>query len=123
MAKSIMHDKKDKTCYLCMLLYEDYTQKLTQEHHAIFGSGRRPLAEKYGLKVYLCLRHHTEGKESVHQNRDLAEQLKQQAQKEFEIHYPGLEFKKIFGRNYRADDWEPMEGSMDGQQETGFFFL
>lgn len=116
MAKSIMHDKKDKTCYLCILLHGDYTQKLTQEHHAIFGSGRRQLAEKYGLKVYLCLGHHTAGKESVHQNREMAELLKQQAQKDFEQRYPDLNFLRIFGRSYQGEDCGVGEGGATGRQ-------
>ena len=39
--KSIMHNKADQTCYLCMMLHGDYSRKTVQEHHTIFGSGRR----------------------------------------------------------------------------------
>lgn len=59
--KSIMHDKKEGTCYLCKRLCGDYYRKTTQEHHAIFGTAGRRLSERYGLKVYLCMEHHTTG--------------------------------------------------------------
>lgn len=99
--KSIMHDKKDQTCYLCMMLHGDYSRKTVQEHHVIFGSGRRKLSEKYGLKVYLCLWHHTEGKESVHRNAEMANLLKAEAQEAFEKKHPEESFLKVFGKNYR----------------------
>ena len=44
--KSIMH-RKEGTCYLCVKLHSDYSEKCTQEHHAIHGAGRRKLSEKY----------------------------------------------------------------------------
>lgn len=113
--KSIMQ-KKDGTCYLCTLLSGDRSGKQTQEHHAIFGHGNRKKSEKYGLKVYLCLRHHTAGLESVHQNRDLADLIKKLAQIEFEKRYPDLDFKEIFGRYY-------LEPAAEGVQAAGFQFL
>lgn len=98
--KSIMHSKDDKTCYLCMMLHGDYSRKIVQEHHVIFGFGRRKLSEKYGLKVYLCLWHHTEGKEAVHRNAEMANLLKAEAQIAFEKKYPEENFLRIFGKNY-----------------------
>ena len=44
--KSIMH-RKEGTCYLCVKLHSDYSEKRTQEHHALHGAGRRKLSEKY----------------------------------------------------------------------------
>ena len=56
MAKSIMHRKEDRTCYLCMLLRDDYNAREDlQEHHAMPGTANRRLSERYGLKVYLCI--------------------------------------------------------------------
>ncbi len=100
--KSIMHNRRDGTCYLCMLLHEDYSRKQTQEHHVFYGTANRRLSEKYGLKVYLCQAHHTYAgsMEAVHRNHDIDVQLKEKAQKEFEQKYPGLCFKEIFGKNY-----------------------
>lgn len=113
--KSIMHNKKDGTCYLCMLLNRDDSQKHTQEHHAIYGNAKRKLSEKYGLKVYLCLEHHTAGKQAVHFNKINSMYIKKAAQKAFEDKYPDLDFKKIFGKNYleetdRQQSLEEMEG-------------
>lgn len=114
--KSIMHDKKPGTCYLCMALHADYSRKLVlQEHHAIFGTSNRKLSEKYGLKVYLCLWHHTEGDEAVHRNAEIALMVKQAAQKAFEEKWPFLDFREIFGRSYTEDADLRQEGGETGQ--------
>lgn len=107
--KSIMH-KKDGSCYLCMLLNNDYSDKPDlEEHHALFGS-RHELAEKFGLKVYLCKKHHTAGGiEAVHFNPLLSSMLKDKAQRRFEEVYPNLDFMKIFGKNYKSEMFEPKE--------------
>lgn len=105
--KSIMHNKKDRTCYLCMMLHGDNSIKaVLQEHHVIYGNGKRKLSEKYGLKVYLCFFHHEYdgGKEAVHRNTEISEMLKQEAQRTFEKKYPELNFREIFGKNYIATD-------------------
>lgn len=100
MAKSILHNKMDGTCYLCMLLNQDYNRRITQEHHVIFGTANRKLSEKYGLKVYLCLEHHEIGEMSVHRNHEVASILQKQAQKVFEKTHSHEEWMKIFRRNY-----------------------
>lgn len=100
--KSIM-DKKDGTCYLCRKLNKDYSLKLTQEHHCLYGgtSGNRKQAEKYGLKVNLCIPHHLAGHElAVHQNEWISDYLKKDAQRVFTGYYPNLDFRTIFGKNY-----------------------
>lgn len=70
-----------------------------EEHHVIYGTNHRKLSEKFGLKVYLCNKHHT-GSEGVHHNKVLDDTLKQYAQKKFEEKYSHEEFMKIFKRNY-----------------------
>lgn len=99
--KSIMQEKNG-TCYLCRLLEDDDFPKLTQEHHVVFGTSGRALSEKYGLKVYLCLRHHLHdgGPDAVHRNPQIRKLLCEKAQIEFEKHYPGKSFREIFGKNY-----------------------
>ncbi len=97
--KSIIHKKEEGTCYLCQLLYQDYSRKTVQEHHVIYGRGNRKLSEKYGLKVYLCYEHHEGSKDGVHFNREYADLLKQIAQKAFNRTYPELDFVKIFRKN------------------------
>lgn len=99
--KSIMQDEHDKRCYLCMLLDGDFGEKKTQEHHVIFGSGRRELSNEFGLTVRLCVdKHHEYGPESVHENQDIAELLKSKAQERFMEVYPNVDWMKVIKRNY-----------------------
>lgn len=77
----------------------DYSTKYTEEHH-IFGAANRKLSEKYGLKVQLCIYHHREGKEAVHNNHEKMMLLKALGQQAFNEHYPDKDFMKIFGKNY-----------------------
>lgn len=101
MAKSIMHNKQDKTCYLCILLNGDYaTRSNLQEHHVMPGTANRKLAEHWGLKVYLCLQHHTVGGFAVHNNADIKRLLQQKAQEMFETKYSHQLWMQVFGRSY-----------------------
>lgn len=94
--------QKDKGfCYLCRMLNGDTFPKQTQEHHVCFGTANRRLSEKYGLKVYLCLNHHTVGPEAVHNNHENARILQREAEKVFEENFPGESFIKIFGRSFK----------------------
>lgn len=81
-------------CFIC-----DTTRNL-QEHHVFFGTGKRKLSEKYGMKVPLCMECHTGG-QGAHLNRELDIYIKQLAQIEFEKNFSFEEFMRIFGRNYR----------------------
>ena len=119
--KSIMQEK-DGRCYLCMLLHDDYSVKIVQEHHVIFGRANRKLSEKYGLKIYLCIWHHTEGPEAVHKNAEIARMLKVSAQRIFRKVFPELDWMSIFGKNY---DTEPEEEPADREQDAspGFMIL
>lgn len=103
MSKSIMH-RKDGTCYLCAKLHggDFWHYEVLHEHHVIYGDwgALRDLSEHYGLKVYLCLPHHEDSKEAVHKNDKIRQMLCEDAQRTFEEHYPDLDFKTIFGKNY-----------------------
>ena len=125
--KSIMHDKKSGTCYLCMLLDGDYSPKLTQEHHVEFGTGNRWLSEHYGLKVYLCIRHHLHdgGPKAVHRNAEVRKMLDKAAQKAFERKYPTLSFRAIFGKNHLSEsDFEDTVAEEAAEDaEPGFAFI
>lgn len=102
--KSIMH-QKDGTCWLCMKLNQDFSVKpYVEEHHAIYGTGRRKLSEQYGLKVYLCKEHHTCGPYAVHANAKISRKVQIAAQDTFERHYPELDFLTIFSKNYKTGD-------------------
>lgn len=100
--KSIMHNR-DGTCYLCMTLEDNYRKYDHLEEHHVFLAGRKSLSEEYGLKVYLCFRHHTTlgGKESVHNNYEIIRKLQDEAQRTFDEYYHELDFIKIFGKNYK----------------------
>ena len=93
--KSILQEKKE--CFRCR------TAEGLHEHH-IFGGGRRELSEKYGLKVYLCGKHHNLSNEGVHFNPAFDRALKKLAQRVFEHVYGHDMFMKIFGKNYLGDE-------------------
>ncbi len=62
MSRSILQDKRGGECYLCnMLLGIDSPAASREEHHIMYGTANRRLAEHYGLKVYLCPYHHRSG--------------------------------------------------------------
>lgn len=119
--KSILQGK-DGRCYLCMMLHNDHSAKPVQEHHVIFGRANRKLSERYGLKVYLCIYHHTEGAEAVHRNAEISKRLKVIAQRTFRETFPELDWLSIFGKNY---DIEPEGEPVKRQQasSSGFRFL
>lgn len=100
--RSIIQKNKDY-CFLCSILYGDNSFKPdTEEHHIFPGNPNRKLSERYGLKVYLCIRHHRTGPDAVHnkpnQGNDLI--LKRIGQQAFKRHYPFKDFRQIFGKNY-----------------------
>lgn len=94
--KSIIQENKG--CWVC-----GTTQDI-HEHHILYGTANRRLSEKYGLKVWLCGKHHNLSNEGVHFNKELDRRLKVLAQKRFEEEYPNESFLRIFGRNYIAKD-------------------
>ena len=103
MAKSIMHNKQDGTCYLCMLLNHDYERRYNlQEHHIFMGNKEHKLAEHYGLKVYLCLQHHTAGPQAVHNNYELARLLQRKGQEAFVQKHSHEEWMRVFARDYNV---------------------
>lgn len=93
--KSIIQSKKE--CYCC------HTTFNLEEHH-IFAGAYRNKSEQYGLKVWLCNKHHT-GADGVHNgNKWLNKSLKTIAQHRFEQEHPELNFAEIFGRNWDRED-------------------
>lgn len=99
-AKSILQPKEEKWCYLCAMLYGDYSEKRVQEHHVCFGTAKRAVSEELGLKVNLCVAHHTQGPEAVHRNHEMAEELCKKAQEIFEQAHSHEEWMGKVGRNY-----------------------
>lgn len=97
--KSILPTQKH-ICYLCARLYGDYRYQYTEEHHILFGSGMRQQAEEHGIKVDLCWRHHEEGPEAVHNNREMRELLCRIAQEEYEKDHTREEWMEFSKKNY-----------------------
>ena len=97
--KSILRTQKG-ICYLCARLSDDYSEKITEEHHILFGSGRRELAEAEGIKVDLCIPHPRTGQQAVHNCRETRELLCRIAQEEYEQTHTHREWMQIAGKNY-----------------------
>ena len=98
--KTSIMQEKDGTCYLCVLLQQDYqTHSYLEEHH-IYGGPNRDKSEAEGLKVYLCLRHHRTGPEAVHNNAEIMRLLRQQGQIAYEQTHSREEFRKLMGKSY-----------------------
>ena len=96
--ESILHFSK-RRCYLC----GGYANIDPLDKHHIFGGANRKNSEKYGLTVYL---HHNSchifGKDSVHQNAFISNELKAVAQERAMKHYGWTveDFRAIFGKSY-----------------------
>lgn len=96
--KSIIQ-KDEFHCFLCG---RNAAVEPLDCHHVYSGANRK-LSEKYGLKVYL---HHNSchifGKNSVHQNGDVAKKVKRVVQLRAMRHYNWTEeqFIEIFGKSY-----------------------
>ena len=91
MAESILQTEKE--CWFC-------SAKIgLEEHHIFAGVANRKISEKYGLKVWLCHRHHT-GADGAQYDRDLNLLLKQEAQKAFEVHHSRAEWMDLIRNNY-----------------------
>lgn len=86
-AKSILQD--GKYCYICRKNYNINTVNGLEEHH-VFGGALRPLSERYGLKVWLCHRHHNEPPNGVHFDPVARWHLERDAKRAFDAqHGPG----------------------------------
>ena len=87
--------QKNKECYVCR------TTMGLHSHHILYGTANRKLSEMYGLKVWLCGRHHHLGNESVHFNKELDLHLKTVAQEYYESNYGcRASFIDTFGKSY-----------------------
>lgn len=78
----------------------DKSIKYTEEHHVAFGGGKRSTSEANGIKVYLCWKHHKEGKEAVHNCRATRERLCRILQEEYEKTNTREQWMEKFGKNY-----------------------
>lgn len=97
--KSIIQSKKE--CFICRVNYDVETTTGLHEHHIFEGTARRKQSEKYGLKVWLCHRHHTtDPRYSIHYQEALDLDLKKRAQRKFEETHSREEFIEHFIKSY-----------------------
>lgn len=84
-----------KECWVCA------SKNNLELHHCIYGVGKRKLADKYGLTIYLCRKHHT-GDSGIHFNKTLDNLVKELAQQKAMNYYNWSidDWMKIFRRNY-----------------------
>ena len=85
--QSIIQDDID-VCYLCGGVPTD-------KHHCLRGRLRK-LADIFGLYIHVCRRCH----ERVHEDEELENFLKQEAQRAYEKEHGHEDYMKKFGRNY-----------------------
>lgn len=88
--ESIIADDMEH-CFICGRPYP-------QKHHAMNHAYKKK-AEKYGLIVPLCERHHT-GAEGVHTKPEKMLAMRQLAQIKFEERYGHELWMQEFGKNY-----------------------
>ena len=87
--------QKERECFVCK------TTSDLHSHHIYYGTANRKKSEHYGMKVFLCGRHHNMSDEGVHFNKKLDLKLKRLGQLWWVTHGRTTEeFIKEFGRNY-----------------------
>lgn len=94
--------QKRKRCFKCGTPY-------VEDHHIFFGTANRKLSEKYGLKLWLCPKHHRTGPEAPHRNREVDLEYKELGQMVFEENHTREEFRNIFGKNHLWGDEMDMD--------------
>lgn len=99
MADSILQTHKE--CYFCGFKAD------LECHHIFAGVANRKISEKYGLKVWLCHRHHT-GVEGAQYDKTRNLMLKQDAQAAFEKTHSHKEWMNLIRKNY-------LEGETDDE--------
>ena len=91
-SKSIVQPGEPR-CYLCG------SRVNLERHHCMTGVANRPLAEQYGLWIWLCHEHHT-GKDGVQYNREKSDGIKRLAQIAFEAKYDHETWMQLFRKSY-----------------------
>ena len=84
--------KQEDCCYVCGCPW-------AETHHCLYGNGKRELADKYGLTIRLCRKHHNEV--HAYPNTGLDLKLKIMAQEYYEKNIGTREqFIKEFVKSY-----------------------
>lgn len=87
----------EKECWVC----SNTDPHSLQNHHVFGGTGNRPVSDKYGLTVYLCIEHHL-GDTGVEHNKELRDRLQEYAMQEFIKVYSKELFYKYFRGRYEC---------------------
>jgi hypothetical protein len=94
-------DEDRRRCWLCMMLYHDYSEKAGLHRHHIFGgTALRRISEAEGFYVWLCPYHHEFGRMSVHRDIAARRALQMEAQRRYEETHTREEFMRLTGRSY-----------------------
>lgn len=95
--------EKDGTCYLCRKLdHNNRRHPVIHEHH-VYGGQNRAVSEAEGFKVYLCVPHHVDGPEAVHNNHENMRILQRDCQEKYERTHTRQQFMELVKRNYLED--------------------
>lgn len=86
--------QKNRECLVCRDTRNLHT------HHVFYGTANRVNSERYGMKVFLCYRHHNGSDAGVHFNKVLDKRIKEMAQTKFEETHTREEFRAIFGKSW-----------------------
>lgn len=86
--KSILTDDM-KHCYICGAM-------ACKTPHHIFNAANKTKSEEYGLMMPICFDCHYK----IHNVPGKMTETKQFGQRIFEQHYPELDFRAVFGKNY-----------------------
>lgn len=106
---SILQDRRDGTCYLCVKLHGNHQiYRYREEHHVFGGNPDRNISEEEGFKVYLCPEHHRIGPEAAHRNIEIKRLLQQDAQRAYERTHSRAEFMALLNRNYLEEQIDNM---------------
>ena len=99
-AKSILQDKDDKRCFLCML-EGNYQEQWVEEHHIYHGNSLRAISEANGFKCNLCLSHQRIGPKAVHNgNREQDLLLMRICQEEYGKTHTREEFRALIAKSF-----------------------
>lgn len=90
-------------CYLCERLRRFQRWNYLERHH-VFGGPNKKISEENGFTVWLCVWHHREGPDAVHNNADMMRLLQRDVQRAYEKSHSREEFLRLMGRNYLDDE-------------------
>ena len=85
--------QKERQCYFCGKVMD------LERHHVFAGVANRPISESYGLWVWLCHNCHT-GNSGAQYDKERNLELKQEAQKAFQMYFGRQMWMKLIRKNY-----------------------